>query len=418
VVIEIPPADSGSINGTIMDVWQMPLEDVGPAGADKGNGGRYLVLPPDYQEKAPAGYIVLPLSTYQGYALLRSILRSGSDEDVAKAVAYGRRVKVYPLSQAQSPSSTQFVDASYVVYDATIPYDLRFFQSLNRVVQYEPWLARDKAMIDPLKSIGIERGAHFNPNPKTEAILGAAAREAKALLESRYEGLFAQPYFNISRWAMPASPAYLKAAPGGYTEPDNYPVADHGILFSFAFFTPKHVGEGQYYLMTIKDAEGRNLSGGNTYRLTVPANAPVKLYWSATVYDRADHALIRDQKWSSRSSQTPGLHLRHPLEGDLARLVGSGIPVHECAFPELLVHFVDGADELCVLGLVEQIRLMLLLGCQAGEGDAYAQRFQIWHLLPYVLQHMEQHSGVLRLGEAALVGPGFAITTERLHLDN
>jgi hypothetical protein len=30
-------------------------------------------------------------------------------------------------------------------------------------------------------------------------------------------------------------------------------------------------------------------------------------YWSATVYDRATHALIRDLSWPSRSSQTPGL---------------------------------------------------------------------------------------------------------------
>ena len=42
VVIDIPPADEGSINGTIMDVWQTPLEDVGPAGVDKGQGGKYL----------------------------------------------------------------------------------------------------------------------------------------------------------------------------------------------------------------------------------------------------------------------------------------------------------------------------------------------------------------------------------------
>ena len=34
---------------------------------------------------------------------------------------------------------------------------------------------------------------------------------------------------------------------------------------------------------------------------------PVKQYWSVTAYDRATHALIRDTKWSSRSSQTPGL---------------------------------------------------------------------------------------------------------------
>jgi hypothetical protein len=34
----------------------------------------------------------------------------------------------------------------------------------------------------------------------------------------------------------------------------------------------------------------------------VPPNAPVKLYWSATAYDRASHALIRDQSRPSRSS--------------------------------------------------------------------------------------------------------------------
>jgi hypothetical protein len=55
MVIEIPPADDGSINGTIMDVWQMPLEDVDPAGIDKGKGGKYLILPPGYKAKAPAG---------------------------------------------------------------------------------------------------------------------------------------------------------------------------------------------------------------------------------------------------------------------------------------------------------------------------------------------------------------------------
>src|SRR6516162_11239817 len=78
VVIEIPPADEGSINGTIMNVWQTPLEDVGPAGVDKGAGAMYLVLPPGYGEKAPDGYVALPSDTYQGYALLRSILNSGS----------------------------------------------------------------------------------------------------------------------------------------------------------------------------------------------------------------------------------------------------------------------------------------------------------------------------------------------------
>ena len=169
----------------------------------KGKGGKYLILPPGYKGKAPDGYIVLPSMTYQGYALLRSILKSGSDADVAKAVAYAKRIKLYPLSQAGNPPATTFVDAIDVVYDATIPYDVRFFQSLDRVVQIEPWLTRDKVMIDMLKSIGIEKGKPFNPDAKTQEILNAAAREAHAWLDARYEVGFPS-FYEGRHWAFPA----------------------------------------------------------------------------------------------------------------------------------------------------------------------------------------------------------------------
>ncbi|MGA7371575.1 MAG: DUF1254 domain-containing protein, partial [Methyloceanibacter sp.] len=86
----------------------------------------YLILPPGYKDKVPDGYIALPSANYQGYALLRSILRSGSDADVAKAVDYAKRIKLYPLSQAATQPATTIVDAIDVVYDSTIPYDLRF----------------------------------------------------------------------------------------------------------------------------------------------------------------------------------------------------------------------------------------------------------------------------------------------------
>jgi hypothetical protein len=308
VVIEIPPAEGGSINGTIMNVWQTPLEDVGPAGVDKGKGGKYLILPPGYKDAPPTGYIVLPSETYEGYALLRSILRSGSDADVAQAAAYGRSIKVYPLSEAAHPPPTKFVDAIDVVYDATIPYDLRYFQSLDHIVQQEPWLTRDKAMIDQLKSVGIEKGKLFNPDQRTQLTLNAAAAETHALLESRYESLFnGTPYFDTSRWLLPALPDYIKGATSDYADPNDYPVDDRGLVFTFAFFTAKHLGQGQYYLMTIKDKDGNALDGAATYRLDVPANPPVNLYWSATIYDRATHALIRDMPRSSRSSQNVGL---------------------------------------------------------------------------------------------------------------
>ena len=103
MVLEIPPADDGSITGSIDDAWQAALADVGPAGSDEGKGGKYLILPPDHDVAVPDGYVPLPSPTYCGYALLRSNLKSGSDADIAHAVAYGRRVQFYPVDRHVIP---------------------------------------------------------------------------------------------------------------------------------------------------------------------------------------------------------------------------------------------------------------------------------------------------------------------------
>ncbi|HEY7053010.1 MAG TPA: DUF1254 domain-containing protein, partial [Mycobacterium sp.] len=203
IVIDVPPGDAnGSLNGNIVTVWQTSLEDVGLLGLDKGAGGKFLILPPGYTDKIPDGYTPLPSDTYSGYALLRSNLNSHSDTDVAAAIAYGKRAKIYPLSAAAKPPETVFTDVKDVEYDSTIRYDLSFFQSLDRVVQSEPWIERDRAMIDPLRSLGIEKGKLFAPNQATQAILTAAIGEARALLEHRYDAGF-PPFFEGTHWTFP-----------------------------------------------------------------------------------------------------------------------------------------------------------------------------------------------------------------------
>jgi hypothetical protein len=307
VVLEVPPAGDGSITGTVMDCWQAPIEDVGPAGVDEGEGGRYLILPPGYADQPPAGYIPMPSDTYAGFALLRSILRGGSEGDVARAVDYGRRIRLYPLSEADEPPPTVFVDAIDVVFDATIPYNRRFFESLDRMIQREPWLTRDKAMIDIVKSVGIEKGKLFEPDAKTQAMLDEAAVEARDWLDLRYEAIFSSAFYEGSQWALPVSREMIEGQQTFFADPNSYPVDDRGVSYSMAFFSPKHSGAGSFYLMAIKDADGLPFEGAATYRLTVPADAPVKQYWSATIYDRATHALIRGMQRSSVSSQSPGL---------------------------------------------------------------------------------------------------------------
>lgn len=307
VVLEVPPADEGLFNGSIMNRWQAAIEDIGPGGVDKGKGGKYLILPPGYDRgKMPAGYIPMPSDTYLGYALIRSVLKSGSDADVAKAIAYARRMKLYPLSQAANPPATVFVDAADVVFDSTIPYDLRFFETLDRMVQAEPWLERDKAMIDPLKTIGIERGKPFQPDAKTQAILNAAVQEARAWFEARYDTL--PPFYDGGRWFFPSTAEMIQNVMSDWRTPDSYPIDARGTAYSLAFFSAKHLGESQYYLLTGNDRDGKPLDGNVNYRLRVPANAPVTQYWSMTVYDRDTHAFIRDAERVGRSSQTPGLN--------------------------------------------------------------------------------------------------------------
>jgi hypothetical protein len=103
---------------------------------------------------------------------------------------------------------------------ATIPYDLRFFKSLDRIVQREPWLARDKAMIDQLKSIGIEKGKPFNPDAKTQDILNAAVREAHAWLDAKYETVFSRPFFEGTGWTFPVSRELGETQPTFFAKPD------------------------------------------------------------------------------------------------------------------------------------------------------------------------------------------------------
>jgi hypothetical protein len=312
MVLDVPAADEGALNGSIMNCWQTAIEDIGPAGVDEGNGGKCLILPPDFDTEIPQGYIAMRSDTYQCYGLIRSVLSGGSEAEIAQAIAYAKRIKLYPLAQADAPSETMWVDAGGVLFDAAIPYDMRFFHALDQLVQAEPWLERDRAMIDTLRTVGIEKGRPFEPDHAAQALLAAALEEARAWLDMKYIDVLV-PFTDSARWALPASPELIRATNAFFQEPDAYPIDARATAYSFAFFSSKHLGKGQFYLMTVADRDGNALDGSASYRLTVPADAPVTQYWSATVYNRNTHTLIREMPRSGRSSQSPGLE--HNTDG-------------------------------------------------------------------------------------------------------
>jgi hypothetical protein len=193
-----------------------------------------------------------------------------------------------------------------VLFDSTIRYDASFFENLNRVVQDEPWIDRDRVMIDVLKTIGIEKGKPFAPDAKTKAILGDAIGEAHALLEARYDA--GMPEFNPGiHWTLPAMPDVVASYSTSYGDPNAYPVDSRGLGYTYAFVGIRKLGAAQFYLISIRDKDGRAYEGSKSYRLRVPANAPARNYWSVTAYDREIHTLLTGVPHASRSSQIADL---------------------------------------------------------------------------------------------------------------
>lgn len=99
VVLDVPAAGAdGSVYGQIVDAWQFTIADVGPAGLDKGKGGKFLLTPPGYDGAIPAGYLHVPSPNYRVAFAFRSVPAAGKTAD--DAYRYSKRMRMYYLADA------------------------------------------------------------------------------------------------------------------------------------------------------------------------------------------------------------------------------------------------------------------------------------------------------------------------------
>ncbi|MGR0221883.1 DUF1214 domain-containing protein [Agromyces sp. ZXT2-6] len=350
-VVDIPPGTGEHVlNGSLCNIWQVPLEDVGRFGADEGRGAKYLLLPPGYDDDVPDGYLPIRCDTRRVYALLRSVLPEATDRALQDGLEYCRGIRIYPLAQADDPPETPRHDLQGRIVDTRIPYDLRFWEALDRVIQAEPWLPRDRPFAEMLASIGIKRGAQFEPDADRVALLEEALHDAHAFLRDRYEH---EPTFYEGRqWFFPAGRDFITGQATNFTDGEVYPYTDRGVIYHMAFIGLKSLGIGQFYLVNLRDSDGELLRSDRSYRMRVPAGVPVSQYWSVTVYDGNDHTFIRgNEKFSVASN---ALDLKTNDDGSVDVYFGptvagneaNSVPTSNCETFELMFRFYGVGPEV------------------------------------------------------------------------
>jgi hypothetical protein len=189
MVLETPPDGLGVID----DMWFRHVIDFGRAGPDRGEGGRFLLLPPGYDGQLPDnGYHVAQVRTSRVLVLGRSFL---DDNDPAPTVdLIKQHLKVYPYSvgsfgtsvkasltgevpagPAAERSPVWFIEGSGLAFNTILPVDHTYFDLLNELVQQEPVGALDPEVLGALATIGIVKGQPFEPDERMRGILTDAA---------------------------------------------------------------------------------------------------------------------------------------------------------------------------------------------------------------------------------------------------
>ena len=280
-VIE-PPKQSLCV---VDDFWFRYVADMGIAGPDKGEGGKYLFLPPGYDGELPDGYFVYRPPTFTNWVVFRAL----------GGVPALKETKVYPLSGADDPPPVEFVNIADRRFNTVHANDVSFYEEINTIVQEEPTTALDPERAGQLAGIGIAHGQPFAPDPRLHNILDTAARTAAAISRA----LVYAPrdpeasLFEGSSWRR----AFL----GGSHEFLRHGARLLDARTAFHYFatviTPAmahaQVGAGSAYAYTAHDANGDPLDGARTYTLTLPPDPPAKNFWSVDVYDTQTRSLLQ-----------------------------------------------------------------------------------------------------------------------------
>ena len=297
LVMEVP---AGPTAGGLTDFWQRPLSDSGQTGPDNGAGGRYLVLGPDHEDVEVEGYYVVRSPTRNVWFAHRSL-----DPDPEAARALAGQFSIYPYADRDKPVTTRHIAPAGRPWTGTQPRGLDYWAGLARIIEAEPVHERDRMMLAMLAPLGIEKGRSFAPDERQIAILLEAANVGELMARTiGYEKRFANARVWPSlQWEFSLSLQETSQELPHRTQLDERVSWFYEAVGVSIGMMGRVVGAGQVYLEASKDASGKWLDGGRSYRLHVPADVPVAQFWSVTVYDNETRCFVDTGVQPDRSSR-------------------------------------------------------------------------------------------------------------------
>lgn len=324
MVLEVPPKFLGAID----DQWFRWVIDIGLPGPDRGDGGKYLIVPPGHEGELPVGgYFIAHARTNRVAWFGRSFLENKSDPK-APADTIRKFTKVYPyqaggvgtpiaeflegkatLGKITAPPPTKVHEGSGKAMNTVPPNDFSYFEMLNEIVQQEPATSLDPELMGPLAAIGIVKGKPFAPDERMKKIL----TDGLALANATARSLFMNPrdsswfYYPGSSWfnylfvtgyefetpiPMITKEGAKPFPPTGYRTMDARTNFFYGITGITPGMAMRLAGIGSQYLLATLDANKNYFDGAKTYKVTLPKGIPEANFWSLTVYDNMSRSML------------------------------------------------------------------------------------------------------------------------------
>ncbi len=335
MVLETPP----KALGTIDDAWWRWVTDFGAPGPDRGEGGKYLILPPGYNGPVPeGGFFVSRARTSRVLVLGRMFMEKDDPQPAVELIRKFTRIYPYEvggvgtsiaeflsgdtrLGRVTTPPPTVFHEGTGKVMNTIPPNDFGYYEMLNDVVQREPATALDPELMGPLAAIGIVKGRPFAPDARMKKIL----TEALALANATSRSLLMNPrdaswyYYAGSAWSnflfvsghafetpipMITRDGVKPFPPTGYRTLDARSAFFYGVTGITPAMAMRLPGIGSQYLFAMVDANKEYFDGAKTYKVTLPKGIPEANFWSFTLYDNQTRSMLdTPQRYPRAGSQ-------------------------------------------------------------------------------------------------------------------